>query len=96
MKLNHVIQNVQNHLVQKMKRKKVSMHKLIYIIILVSFSFNYGVGDIVSISDQNVTKETCYAGNSYEVGDDWKLADWNGSLNGGDYNVIFIDMSTTW
>tara|TARA_Y100001970_G_C13643838_1_gene560214 strand:+ start:224 stop:511 length:288 start_codon:yes stop_codon:yes gene_type:complete len=95
MRLNHAIQNVQNHLVQKI-RKRVSMHKLIYIIILFSFSFNYGVGDIVSISDQNVTKETCYAGNGYEVGDDWKLADWNGSLNGGHYNVIFIDMSTTW
>ena len=25
-----------------------------------------------------------------------KLADWNGDLNGGHYNVIFIDMSATW
>jgi len=72
------------------------MFRFLYVILFFSFSFNYGVGDIVSVSDQNVVKETCYAGNGYNVGDDWKLADWNGSLNGGDYNVIFIDMSATW
>ena len=55
-----------------------------------------GLGDLISISDQNLTKQTCYPGNGYEVGDDWKLADWNGDLNGGHYNVIFIDMSATW
>ena len=72
------------------------MLRFLFVIIFFSFSFSYGVGDIVSVSDQNVVKETCYAGNGYNVGDDWKLADWNGSLNGGDYNVIFIDMSATW
>ena len=57
---------------------------------------NYSVGEFISESDQNLTKSTCYAGNEYEVGDDWKLADWNGALNGGNYNVIFIDMSASW
>ena len=70
--------------------------------IIILFAFlgsvfaNYNVGQFISESDQNVTKSTCYAGNGYNVGDNWKLADWNGDLNGGHYNVIFIDMSATW
>ena len=61
-----------------------------------SFASVYNVGDIVSDSHQNITKSTCYAGNEYENGDSWKLADWNGATNGGHYTVIFIEMSATW
>ena len=65
--------------------------------VMLTFVFaNYNVGDIISESDQNLTKSTCYAGNGYEVNDVWKLADWNGALNGGNYNVIFLEMSATW
>ena len=64
--------------------------------IALSIASVYDVGDIVSDSHQNITKSTCYAGNDYEVGDDWKMADWNGATNGGHYNVIFIEMSATW
>ena len=56
----------------------------------------YNVGDFISSSHQNITKSTCYAGNDYDVGDSWKLADWNGVTNSGHYNVIFIDMSASW
>ena len=56
----------------------------------------YYVGDYISTTHQNITKSTCYAGNDYEVNDNWKLADWNGATNGGHYTVIFIDMSATW
>ena len=61
-----------------------------------SFASYYDVGDIVSDTHQNITKSTCYAGNEYDVGDSWKLADWNGATNGGHYDVIFIEMSATW
>ena len=61
-----------------------------------SFASYYDVGDIVSDTHQNVTKSTCWAGNDYEVNDNWKLADWNGATNGGHYNVIFIEMTATW
>ena len=64
--------------------------------ISLSIASVYDVGDIVSDSHQNIAKSTCYAGNEYEVGDDWKMADWNGATNGGHYNVIFIEMSATW
>ena len=68
-------------------------------ILLTIFNFvfaSYNVGQFISESDQNLTKSTCYAGNGYEVNDNWKLADWNGALNGGHYNVVFIEMSATW
>ena len=61
-----------------------------------SFASYYDVGDIVSDTHQNVTKSTCYGGNDYDVGDSWKLADWNATSNGGHYNVIFIEMTATW
>ena len=56
----------------------------------------YDVGDYISNTHQNITKSTCYSGNEYGVGDNWKLADWNGSSNGGHNTVIFIEMSATW
>ena len=61
-----------------------------------SFASVYNVGDYVSETHQNITKSTCYAGNEYDTNEDWKLADWNGATNGGDYTVIFIEMSATW
>ena len=61
-----------------------------------SFASVYDVGDFISDTHQNITKSTCYAGNEYENGDNWKLADWNGATNGGHYTVIFIDMAATW
>ena len=61
-----------------------------------SFAYNYDVGEFISETHQNIAKSTCYAGNEYENGDDWKLADWNGATNGGHYTVIFIEMSATW
>ena len=70
----------------------------IYLLTIIGSTFAsvYDVGDIVSDSHQNITKSTCYAGNEYENGDNWKLADWNGATNGGHYTVIFIDMAATW
>ena len=66
------------------------------IVIGLTFSSVYDVGDIVSDTHQNITKSTCYAGNEYGTNEDWKLADWNGATNGGHHTVIFIEMSATW
>ena len=60
---------------------------------------NYNVGETVSISDQQLTKEICYASDfdsGYNVGDDFSLYDLNGEYNGGTYHVMFFDMSATW
>jgi len=56
----------------------------------------YCAGDQISLDHQNQLQSVCAAYDGYEVGDMFKLADYNGDLNGGNYHVIFIDMGATW
>ena len=60
------------------------------------FAQTYCAGDQVSLSHQNEEHVVGAGYNGYEVGDMFKLSDWNGDLNGGQYHVIFIDMSASW
>ena len=70
---------------------------IIVSIVCLSFIFPiYNVGDIVSTSDQNVTLSVCDQTSEYSVGDEVSLASWNGDLNGGDYHVIWLEMSASW
>ena len=75
------------------------MNKFLIIVVL-SFSFTYAqtycAGDQISSSDLNTQYEVCYGSGDYETGDSWSLADYDGSQNGGNYHVIFMDMSATW
>ena len=73
----------------------------IYLLIIISFlTFTYAqtycAGEQVSLTHQNATHPVGAAYDDYQIGDDFKLADWNGDLNGGNYHVIFIDMSASW
>ena len=64
---------------------------------LLSFIFPiYNTGDTVSVSDQNVILNVCDQTSEYSVGDEISLASWNGDLNGGDYHVIWLEMSASW
>ena len=56
----------------------------------------YCAGEQISSYHQNQEHEVCAGFESYEVGDSFKLSDYNGDLNGGDYSIIFIDMSASW
>ena len=53
----------------------------------------YDVGDVMSISDQNVEFDVCYG--DYES-NTFSFADLNGELNGGHYYITFVDMAATW
>ena len=73
----------------------------IYLLIIASFltfayTQTYCAGDQVSIDHQNSIHPVGAPYDDYQVGDDFKLADWNGDLNGGEYHIIFIDMSASW
>ena len=56
----------------------------------------YCAGDQISTNHQNLTHEVCAGYEDYETGDTFKLSDYNGELNGGNYHIIFIDMSASW
>ena len=75
------------------------MYNILLLIMSLSFAYSqtYCAGDQVSLSDQN-QEHVVGAGieGEYEAGNTFKLADWNGELNGGQYHVIFIDMSASW
>jgi hypothetical protein len=76
------------------------MKRLIIIIISICTSVvigqTYCAGDQISNSDLNTQYEVCYGSGDYETGDSWSLADYDGSQNGGNYHIIFMDMSATW
>ena len=74
------------------------MKKIIACIFLLSITYSqtYCAGDQISVSDQNQEHIVGAAMDGYEVGDVFKLADYNGDLNGGEYHIIFIDMSASW
>ena len=72
----------------------------ITLVLLSSFSMlstqTYCSGEQVSISHQNISHEVCAGVEDYPTGSEFKLADYNGELNGGNYHIIFIDMSASW
>ena len=75
------------------------MYRILFFIL---FSINiisaqtYCAGDQISLVHQNQTHTVGAGTEEYNAGDDFRLADWNGDLNGGNYHVIFIDMSASW
>ena len=76
------------------------MKQGIIFVLLSSFSLlsaqTYCAGEQVSTDDQNISHEVCAEYEDYETGDTFKLSDYNGELNGGNYHIIFIDMSASW
>jgi hypothetical protein len=61
-----------------------------------SFSQTYCTGDQISLEHQN-SQLTVGAGfEEYNAGDDLYLSDFNGDLNGGNYSIIFVEMSASW
>ena len=76
------------------------MKKIIILLVFVCSSFvigqTYCAGDQVSLTHQNLNHTVGAGIEEYNIGDEFKLADWNGDVNGGNYHVIFIDMSASW
>ena len=76
------------------------MKSVIFIILLSCFNLlsaqTYCAGEQINTSDLNTQYEVCYGSGNYETGDNWSLSDFDGSQNGGEYHILFIDMSATW
>ena len=56
----------------------------------------YCAGDQISSTHQNQEHIVGAGIEGYEAGDIFRLADYNGDLNGGEYHIILIDMSASW
>ena len=67
------------------------------ILIILSFSFAYEVGETISIAHQNVEFDICYAPELDPNNDGvFNFSEYNGDLNGGQYYVIFLEMMASW
>ena len=56
----------------------------------------YCAGEQISSTHQNASQSVCAGVEDYPTGSEFRLADYNGELNGGNYHIIFIDMSASW
>tara|TARA_Y100000590_G_scaffold469920_1_gene660700 strand:+ start:3143 stop:3370 length:228 start_codon:yes stop_codon:yes gene_type:complete len=68
----------------------------LFSIITICYTQTYCAGDYISIEDQNASQVVGAGYGDYDTGDTFYLADYNGELNGGNYSIIFIDMSASW
>ena len=55
----------------------------------------YSIGDTVSLEDQFHPYEICYSSEEI-IQDTFKLADFNGNLNGGNYKITLISINASW
>tara|TARA_Y100001970_G_scaffold244195_1_gene310093 strand:- start:3006 stop:3230 length:225 start_codon:yes stop_codon:yes gene_type:complete len=69
---------------------------LLFSIFTFSFSAYYSPGMTMTDSHQNQSHSVCFG--ETDEGDPNYLSfrDYNGSTNGGNYHVIFLDMAASW
>ena len=72
----------------------------LYILLFACFKIlsaqTYCAGDQISSTHQNQEHIVGAGIEGYEAGDIFRLADYNGDFNGGEYHIILIDMSASW
>ena len=70
-------------------------NKFSLVIIFLSSLFSaYDVGDQLSEDHQNMEFGFCYP--QAQVGNSFSVAQHNGELNGGDYRILLLEISTSW
>ena len=67
---------------------------LVVIISLSSLFSGYNIGDQLSADHQNMEFGFCYP--ETQEGNIFSFAQHNGDLNGGNYKVLMIEVSTSW
>ena len=67
------------------------------ILIIISISFAYEVGETISMAHQNMDFDICYAPELDPNNDGvFNFSEYNGDLNGGQYYVILLEMMASW
>ena len=74
------------------------MRYLLTIVLFITsiYTQDYCAGDQISLDHQNAEHVVGAGTEEYSDNSMFKLADWNGELNGGEYHVVFVDMSASW
>ena len=72
------------------------MNFLLYLLFISFVLPVYNVGETITDTDQNIVLNDCDQTSVYNVGDQVRMSDWNGAVNGGDYHVIWLEMSASW
>ena len=67
---------------------------LVIILFLSSLFSAYDVGDTLSEDHQNMEFDFCYP--ESQAGSSFSFAQHNGDLNGGNFQVLMIEMSASW
>ena len=77
------------------------------VIIVTKLTASYAVGDTITIDDQLMKFSYCYpsdssavidplTGDTIKVASTFSFAQHNGYLNGGNFQVLMIEMSASW
>ena len=70
---------------------------LMFCLVISSFLGAYEVGETISLITQNKSFDICHGEDLDPNGDAiFQFSEYNGDLNGGDYNVIFLEMTASW
>ena len=93
--LMRMMDSARSYGVHVSKEKLLMVRSLLVILIIIVWAFGgyYETGDTVSPDHQNILYTICYG--EYPT-DNLQLSDFNGYQNGGDYNIIWIEMLATW
>jgi len=67
---------------------------LVFVLFLSSLFSAYDVGDQISLDDQEMEFSFCYP--ESQANSSFSFAQHNGDLNGGNFQVLLIEMSTSW
>jgi len=66
---------------------------LVSAILLTQLLAQYDVGDQISLDKQDIDYNFCHP---EVIENGFKLSNYNGALNGGQYKVLMIDIETSW
>ena len=77
-------------------KKNILLYILLYGCFNILSAQTYCAGDQISSTHQNQEHIVGAGVEGYEAGSIFRLADYNGDLNGGEYHIILIDMSASW
>ena len=71
--------------------------KILLLLLNLTLSYSYEIGETITMSHQNMEFDICYSPELDPNNDGiFNFSEYNGDVNGGNYYVIFLEMSASW